>query len=39
MSWTLENMPDLLAKVIIITGVNSGLGFETTRELARKGER
>jgi NAD(P)-dependent dehydrogenase (short-subunit alcohol dehydrogenase family) len=30
-------MPDLTGKVMIVTGANVGLGFETAKEFARKG--
>ena len=36
-NWTAENIPDLTGKVIIVTGANSGIGYEAAREFARKG--
>jgi NAD(P)-dependent dehydrogenase (short-subunit alcohol dehydrogenase family) len=35
--WTTEDMPDLTGKVIIVTGANSGIGYEAAKEFARKG--
>jgi NAD(P)-dependent dehydrogenase (short-subunit alcohol dehydrogenase family) len=37
--WTVADMPDLTGKTIIVTGANSGLGYVSARELARKGAR
>lgn len=36
-TWTTDNIPDLTGKVIIVTGANSGIGFEAAKEFARKG--
>lgn len=35
--WTAANLPDLTETFVIVTGANSGLGLETSRELARAG--
>jgi len=35
--WTAKKIPDLSGKVIIVTGANSGLGFEDAKAFARKG--
>ncbi len=35
--WTTDNIPDLAGKIIVITGANSGIGFESAKEFARKG--
>lgn len=35
--WTANDMPDMTGKVVIITGANSGLGFESTKAIAAKG--
>jgi len=35
--WTTKNMPDLIGRSALVTGANSGLGYETGLALARKG--
>ena len=35
--WDTSFIPDLTGRVAIVTGGNTGLGFVTVRELARKG--
>lgn len=35
--WTTNNIPDLTGKVIIVTGGNSGLGYESVKAFAEKG--
>ena len=37
MAWTVSDMPDLAGRTIVITGANSGLGFEGARAFAGKG--
>jgi NAD(P)-dependent dehydrogenase (short-subunit alcohol dehydrogenase family) len=37
MRWNAEDIPDLSGKVMVVTGANSGLGFESSKEFARKG--
>ena len=36
-NWTTANIPDLSGKVIIVTGGNSGLGYESVKAFAEKG--
>ena len=35
--WTIADMPDLTGRTAVVTGANSGLGFETAAALAARG--
>ncbi len=35
--WNTADMPSRVGKAFLVTGANSGLGFGTSKELARKG--
>lgn len=35
--WTVDDIPQQSGKIAIVTGANSGLGFNTTKALAIKG--
>jgi NAD(P)-dependent dehydrogenase (short-subunit alcohol dehydrogenase family) len=37
MQWTTKNMPSQMGKTIIVTGGNSGIGFEAAKAFAQKG--
>jgi len=36
-NWTFNNIPDLQGKTIIVTGGNSGLGYESVKAFTQKG--
>ena len=37
MTWTVNDIPDQSERIVLVTGANSGLGFETTKALLSKG--
>lgn len=37
MAWSTADIPDLSGRVAVVTGANSGIGYHTSLELARKG--
>ena len=37
MTWTAKDIPDLTGRTAVVTGANSGVGFETAAALAASG--
>src|SRR2546421_6232654 len=38
-TWTIEDIPEQTGKLVVVTGANSGLGYQTAWALAGKGAR
>ena len=36
-NWNQADIPDQTGKIVVVTGANSGLGFESAKALAGKG--